>query len=193
MNRIKEYFQDSVKVKEAFFNSDEQNNNILKIAETCTEAILGGKKILICGNGGSASDAQHFAGEIVGRFLKERPGYACVCLNTDTSVMTAIANDYGYEEVFSRQVEGIGQTGDVFIGISTSGNSKNVISAIEKCKNKGMFSIGLLGGTGGKVADMCDLSLIVPSKTTSFIQETHITVVHILCKIIEEMLVDHAK
>ena len=193
MEQVKAYFEESIEVKKAFLSDEKQCQTILEVADQCVQAILKGKKILICGNGGSASDAQHFAGEIVGRFRKERKAYGCVCLNTDTSVMTAIANDYGYDVVFSRQVEGVGCEGDIFIGISTSGNSGNVINAIEMCKTKGIKTVAIAGGNGGKMAGMCDYSLVVPTKVTSHIQETHIAIVHILCKIIEEKLVENEK
>lgn len=149
-------------------------------------ALAGGHKILFCGNGGSAADSQHLAAEIVGRFQKERPSLPALALTVDTSVLTAVANDYGYDTVFSRQVEGLGNDGDVLVGISTSGNSKNVIAAIEAARKKRMKVIGFTGIGGGKMADLCDVCLAVPSKVTARTQEMHIMIGHILCEIAEE-------
>lgn len=150
------------------------------------DALAGGHKILFCGNGGSAADSQHLAAEIVGRFQKERPSLPALALTVDTSVLTAVANDYGYDTVFSRQVEGLGNDGDVLVGISTSGNSKNVIAAIEAARKKRMKVIGFTGIGGGKMADLCDVCLAVPSRVTARTQEMHIMMGHILCEIAEE-------
>lgn len=150
------------------------------------DALAGGHKILFCGNGGSAADSQHLAAEIVGRFQKERPSLPALALTVDTSVLTAVANDYGYDTVFSRQVEGLGNAGDVLVGISTSGNSKNVIAAIETARKKQMSVIGFTGIGGGKMADLCDVCLAVPSKVTARTQEMHIMMGHIICEIAEE-------
>ncbi|WP_294001793.1 D-sedoheptulose 7-phosphate isomerase [uncultured Megasphaera sp.] len=150
------------------------------------DALAGGHKILFCGNGGSAADSQHLAAEIVGRFQKERPSLPALALTVDTSVLTAVANDYGYDTVFSRQVEGLGNDGDVLVGISTSGNSKNVIAAIEAARKKQMKVIGFTGIGGGKMADLCDVCLAVPSRVTARTQEMHIMMGHILCEIAEE-------
>ena len=150
------------------------------------DALAGGHKILFCGNGGSAADSQHLAAEIVGRFQKERPSLPALALTVDTSVLTAVANDYGYDTVFSRQVEGLGNDGDVLVGISTSGNSKNVIAAIEAARKKQMKVIGFTGIGGGKMADLCDVCLAVPSRVTARTQEMHIMIGHILCEIAEE-------
>lgn len=150
------------------------------------DALAGGHKILFCGNGGSAADSQHLAAEIVGRFQKERPSLPALALTVDTSVLTAVANDYGYDTVFSRQVEGLGNDGDVLVGISTSGNSKNVIAAIEAARKKQMKVIGFTGIGGGKMADLCDVCLAIPSRVTARTQEMHIMMGHILCEIAEE-------
>lgn len=155
------------------------------IASRCVEALSNGKKILFCGNGGSAADSQHMAAEIVGRFQKERKGLAAVALTTDTSILTAVGNDYGFSEVFARQVEGIGQTGDVLIGYSTSGNSKNVIRAMEVAKEMGLHTVGFLGGNGGALKDLCDISFVVPHSVTARIQEIHLLAGHILCEMVE--------
>ena len=150
------------------------------------------KKILICGNGGSASDAQHFAAEMVGRFTRERSAWPAVALNTDTSLMTAIANDYTYNDIFSRQVEALGISGDVLIGISTSGNSQNVIEAAVQAKAQGMQTIALVGNKGGSLIEHADVSIIIPSEVTARIQEVHIFILHFWAEMIESTLT-HAK
>lgn len=150
------------------------------------QIIRQGNKVLLAGNGGSAADAQHFAGEIVGRFLMERNAIPALSLCVDPSVMTCIGNDYGYEEVFARQVQGLGKEGDAFIGISTSGNSENIIRAITEARKKNMFVVGFLGKDGGKIKDLCDVALVVPSNSTPRIQEIHTFTVHLLCEMIEK-------
>ncbi len=150
------------------------------------KALMTGHKILFCGNGGSAADAQHLAAEIVGRFQKERRAFPAVALTVDTSILTAVANDYGYDTVFSRQVQALGEEGDVLVGISTSGNSANVLQAIAEAHAKHMTVIGMTAIGGGKMKDQCDLCLAVPAKTTARAQEMHIMIGHILCEIAEE-------
>ena len=150
------------------------------------QIIKQGNKVLLAGNGGSAADAQHFAGEIVGRFLMERNAIPALSLCVDPSVMTCIGNDYGYEEVFARQVQVLGKEGDAFIGISTSGNSENIIRAITEARKKNMFVVGFLGKDGGKIKDLCDVALVVPSNSTPRIQEIHTFTVHLLCEMIEK-------
>jgi len=142
------------------------------------DALLKGRRILVCGNGGSAADAQHFAAEIVGRFEKERRAYPAVSLTTDTSIITAVANDYGYDHIFSRQVEGLGAPGDILVGISTSGESGNVIRAVEAASGLGMKTIGLLGRDGGRLKTLVNHALVVPEKTTARIQEAHGFILH---------------
>ena len=148
------------------------------VGDMLLQCLLGGCKIMICGNGGSASDAQHFAAEIVGRFEKERRAYPAVALSTDTSILTAVGNDYGYEEVFSRQVDGLGRPGDVLLGISTSGGSENVIRAVKRGKSLGLQTVGLLGKDGGDLKRMVDQAIVVESATTARIQEIHIFILH---------------
>jgi D-sedoheptulose 7-phosphate isomerase len=145
-------------------------------------------RIFICGNGGSAADAQHFAAELTGRFEKERRGWPAVALTTDTSALTAIGNDYGFEHIFSRQLEALGQAGDLLIAISTSGNSKNVIKAVEHARHHQIPTIGLLGRDGGQLAQLVDLSLIIPVNSTARIQEAHILLLHLLCEGLEQSL-----
>lgn len=144
-----------------------------------------GGKILLMGNGGSAADSQHIAAEIVGRYKKERRGLAAIALTTDTSILTSVGNDYGYDYIFARQIEALCQPGDVVIGITTSGNSINVVHAIEEAKRIGATTIALTGGSGGKLATLCDFSLIMPSNDTPRIQEAHIFVGHSLCDLLE--------
>ena len=160
-------------------------NQVAECAETIVETIRNGGKVLIAGNGGSAADAQHIAGEFVSRFHYDRPGLAAIALTTDTSILTAIGNDYGYERLFSRQVQALGREGDVFIGISTSGNSANVIAAFHEAKQFKLKTIGLTGNTGGKMADMCYITLRMPSPETPKIQEGHIAIGHIICGLVE--------
>jgi D-sedoheptulose 7-phosphate isomerase len=147
--------------------------------------LASGRKIMFCGNGGSAADAQHWAAEIVGRFKKEREGMAGLALTTDTSILTAVGNDYGFDRIFARQVEGLGQEGDLLIAISTSGNSGNVIQAIEAARKKGIRVVGFTARTGGKMAEMCDILLNVPEDNTARVQEIHELMGHILCELVE--------
>lgn len=149
-----------------------------RVGDMLLQCLLGGRKIMICGNGGSASDAQHFAAEIVGRFEKERRAYPAIALSTDTSILTAVGNDYGYEEVFSRQVDGLGRPGDVLLGISTSGGSENVIRAVKRGSFLGLQTVGLLGKDGGDLKRMVDQAIVVESATTARIQEIHIFILH---------------
>lgn len=159
------------------------------IAEVMLEALKNGKKILICGNGGSAGDSQHFAAELTGRYKRERRALCAIALHADTSALTAIANDYGYEYVFSRQVEALADSGDIVFGISTSGNSKNVINALESANKIGCLTISLAGRDGGQMSSLCDHSIIIPSNDTARIQEMHILCIHILCDLIEQGVV----
>lgn len=160
-------------------------NQVVESAQTIVETLRNGGKVLIAGNGGSAADAQHIAGEFVSRFHYDRPGLASIALTTDTSILTAIGNDYGYERLFSRQIQALGREGDVFIGISTSGNSANVIEAFKEAKLQKLKTIGFTGVMGGKMAEMCDITLRMPSKETPKIQEGHIAIGHIICGLVE--------
>lgn len=166
----------------------ELTSPITLLAERLIETLKIGNKLLIMGNGGSAADAQHFAGEIVSRFRMERPGLPAIALSTDTSIITAIGNDYGFERIFSRQVEALAAPGDAVIGISTSGNSPNVLKALEVARQAGCSTIGLLGKDGGSIKALCDIPLIIPSNDTPRVQEGHITVIHIVCDLIEQGL-----
>ena len=156
-----------------------------EVSSTLVHALRNGKTIFWCGNGGSASDSQHLAGELVGRYIGDRKPLKSIALNADSAVMTCIVNDYGYEHIFSRQVEGLGEEGDVLVGITTSGDSQNVLNAFKMAEQKGMIAVGLLGKDGGKAVRLVKQSIIVPSKFTARIQEMHILIGHILCDIIE--------
>jgi D-sedoheptulose 7-phosphate isomerase len=159
-----------------------------RVALAMVEAMRRGNTILFAGNGGSAADSQHIAGEFVSRFHFDRPGLPAIALTVDTSILTAIGNDYGYELVFSRQIEALGREGDIFVAISTSGNSPNILAGIAAAKKKGILVVGLTGGTGGKMKATCDECLCVPSKETPRIQEGHIVTYHFLCSFVEEAL-----
>ncbi len=165
---------------------EELRFHIYTAAVICIEALKSGKKIMLCGNGGSAADAQHIAAELTGRFEKERRALPAIALTTDTSALTAIANDYNYAEVFARQLEALANQGDVLIAISTSGESENVLKACEAARAKGCKVVGLLGRDGGRIKDVCDAAIVVPHNRTARIQEMHIMVGHLLCKMIDE-------
>ncbi len=169
-------------VAEKFGEIIEQAINLILIS------LKNGSKVLLMGNGGSAADAQHIAGELIGRFKLERNSIPAIALTTDTSILTSIGNDYGFDRVFERQIESLGCEGDIVIAISTSGNSKNVIEALKKSKKNKMKSIGLLGSDGGQIKQLVDLPIVVPSSNTPRIQETHITIGHIICEEIEKEL-----
>jgi len=159
------------------------------VAEACqmvVSAIASGKKVLLCGNGGSAADAQHMAAEFTGRFVKERRSLPAIALTTDTSALTAIGNDYGFERIFARQVEGLANVGDVVIGISTSGNSANIINALTAGKKAGCNTIGFSGRDGGEMNQLCDINIVVPSDVTARIQEMHILIGHIICSALDD-------
>ena len=184
IEEIRQILLESVRVKQALLaNADV----IEQIADRLIVGLEHGHKLIVCGNGGSASDAQHMVAELVGRFALDRRPFPAIALTTNSSILTAWANDYSYETVFSRQVEALAQSDDVLIGISTSGNSPNVLRAVEAAKAKGVYTIGL-SGEGGKLAGTTDLCLRVPSNSTPRIQEAHIAVIHILCALIENRL-----
>lgn len=170
----------------------EQLPLILEMGMRLRNCLLAGGKILLLGNGGSAADCQHIAAEIVGRYQRERRGLPAIALTTDTSILTAVGNDYGFERIFSRQVEALCTPADVVIGLSTSGNSPNVLAAIHTARQIGAFTMGLTGGSGGKLAQCCDLSLVVASNDTPRIQEAHILVGHLLCDLIDAETLDSA-
>lgn len=183
---IKDQIQKSYETKQSLYSNEPLLDTIADVAQKCVQLYRNGKKTLLAGNGGSAADAQHIAAELVGRYGFDRPSIPSLALTTDTSNLTAIGNDYGYDYVFSRQLEGMGQEGDLFIGISTSGNSQNIINAFLSAKKKGITTVALVGRDGGEMAKIADISLIVPSSSTPRIQESHILIGHILCDIIEK-------
>ena len=186
MKKIEEIIKDSIKVKEDLLKSGIAD--IEKAATAIIESLKKGGNLLVFGNGGSAADSQHIAAELVGRFKKERRALAAIALTTDSSIITAIANDYGYDVTFARQIEALGRPGDVALGISTSGNSKNVIEAVKKAKSLGLKTIGLLGCDGGKLKKECDITIVVKSSDTPRVQEAHALIGHLLCELIEEEL-----
>ena len=185
-NEIVRMLAESAQVKRAIAES--KVSEIEQIAGLIIGAYQAGGKVVLFGNGGSAADAQHIAGELVGKFMLKRPALPAIALTTNTSILTALGNDLGYEVVFSRQVEALVTENDVVIGISTSGSSLNVIKAMKMAKMKGAKTIGLTGGNGGKLAEVADLVLIVPSDSTPRIQEAHITIGHIVCELVEKEL-----
>lgn len=168
--------------------AEQMSPQIAQAANLIIEAYQKGKKLLLCGNGGSAADAQHIAAELVGRFKKERRGLAAIALTTDSSIMTAVANDYWYDLLFARQVEALGDKEDVLIAISTSGNSVNIIRAVESAKFKGLKVVGFLGGDGGKLKDLVDIALLVPAEDSDRIQEVHIMMGHIICSLVDSKI-----
>ncbi len=178
----------SVDALTALRHSREVTDRIARVAESWIDALKYGGKVLFCGNGGSAADAQHLAGELVSRFAFDRPGLAAFALTTDTSVLTAIGNDYGYEHIFRRQVQAVGNPGDVLVAISTSGNSPNVLSALVEARERGLVTVGLTGMSGGRMAPLCDHCVCAPAKETPRIQECHIAIGHTICQIVEERL-----
>lgn len=186
MGIISDRIRESIDVKQRMLADRELLEQIETAAVLMKKSLREGGKILFCGNGGSASDSLHLAGEFVGRFQKERRSLAAMALNADVAVLTSVANDYGYDFVYARAVEGLMRPGDVLVGISTSGNSENVYQAVLQAKKTGGSTVALLGKNGGKIKDMADIHIIVPSDRTARIQEAHIMIGHILCELAEE-------
>ena len=185
MISIENIIKDSISVKQLILNDKNFVNRIKEAAELCVESLKNGGKIHFCGNGGSASDAQHLAAELSGRFYYDRPPLNAEALHVNTSYLTAVANDYSYDMIYARMLQASAKEGDVLVGISTSGNSANILKAFEVAKEIGVKTIGMTGETGGKMAECCDVLLNVPSKCTPRIQESHIMIGHIICEIIE--------
>ena len=183
---IDEFVAESLRVKTRFFEDNKER--IAETAETIAHGLRSGRKILFFGNGGSAADAQHLAAEMVARFGPDRSPLAAISLSTDNSILTAIGNDYGYAQVFARQIEALAQAGDTAVAISTSGNSPNVLEALDAARSKGVFTVGFTGETGGKMNHHADVLFRVPSRQTPRIQETHILLGHILCELIDRDL-----
>ena len=181
-------FKESISISQEILENIDLIKEIEFAAKRCVEAYQAKKKLLLCGNGGSAADAQHIAAELSGRFYIDRPPLDAQALHVNSSYLTAVANDYGYNAVYSRMVKSVGNSGDVLIAISTSGNSKNVLEALKEAKKAAIFTIGLTGIDGGRFNELCDLAIKVPSDNTARIQEMHIFIGHIICQIIEEEL-----
>ncbi len=191
LERIKDILIESIQVKEEILRN--QIVAIKDIAQLMIDCLKKDGKVIVFGNGGSASDSQHIAAELVGRFKKDRSALAGIALTTNTSILTSLANDYGYDVVFSRQVEALGKKNDVVLGISTSGKAKNVALGIKQAKKMGIKTVALSGGDGGDIVKLADVSLVVPSKITARIQEAHITIAHIICEMIEQELCQDQK
>ncbi|MGB5604985.1 MAG: D-sedoheptulose 7-phosphate isomerase, partial [Gammaproteobacteria bacterium] len=175
--------RDSISVKQNILADEGLVNSIQEVADECIAAYRRGNRVLLAGNGGSAADAQHIAAEFVGRYAFDRPGLPAIALTTDTSMLTAIGNDYGYDKIFHRQLEANGRKGDVFIGISTSGNSPNVNAALQRAREMDIITVGLTGQSGGEMQSLCDYCMQVPSMSTPRIQESHIMLGHIICSL----------
>lgn len=190
---IQHIIEDSIATKQAIVSGQTLMQTVGKIADAITACYRNGGKVLFCGNGGSAADAQHLAAELSGRFYFDRPPLDAEALHVNSSYVTAVANDYSYNEIYSRYVNGVGKKGDVLIGISTSGNSENILRALTVAKNKGMVTVAMTGESGGKMKDLVDFLLNVPSTDTPRIQEAHIMLGHIFCQIVEEDLFGNRK
>jgi D-sedoheptulose 7-phosphate isomerase len=187
LDTIRGTITDSIATKQRVLSDEQLLGQIAALGELCIAAFKRGNRVILAGNGGSAADAQHLAAEFVSRFEFDRPGLPALALTTDTSMLTAIGNDYGYEQLFKRQLQANGRAGDVFIGISTSGNSKNVLAALECCRAQQIIPIGL-AGSQGRISELCDICIRVPATSTARIQESHIMIGHILCGIVESAL-----
>jgi D-sedoheptulose 7-phosphate isomerase len=191
--KIKKQIRDSIDLKQLLLESPPVLTEIEKAAATVLSAFRNNRKVLLAGNGGSAADAQHIAAEFINRFCFDRPGLPSIALTTDTSVLTSIGNDYGFNKVFARQISAMGNSGDVFIGISTSGNSGNIVEALKTCREAGISTIGFTCSSGGLMKDFCDICIAVPSNDTPRIQEVHILIGHIICGIVEDELFGQLK
>jgi len=183
---IKKVLEDSIKAKENFI--DENISNLILFAEKISSAFTSDRKLMLCGNGGSASDAQHIAAEFVNRFMLERPPLPAIALTTDTSIITSIGNDYSFDDIFSKQIKSIGVEGDVLLALSTSGNSANIISAVKAARGLGIYTGCLSGSDGGRLTGLVDMAMVVNNNTTPRIQETHILAGHIICQLVDYIL-----
>lgn len=185
---IKKYIQDSINTKTTILNNNQIISDIQKIADVIVDAYRNGNKLLTAGNGGSACDSQHIAGELVAKFFIDRPGLNAISLVNYISSLTATSNDYGYDKSFSRQIQAIANKGDIFMAISTSGNSENILNALEEARSKGVITVGLVGNKECKMDNLCDYIIHVPSNCTPTIQESHIMIGHVICALVEETL-----
>ncbi len=186
MEKIKKIIQSSIDTKQQLLRNEELLKTIDRIVDVIVKAFKSGKHVYFCGNGGSAADAQHLAAEFSGRFYSDRKALPAEALHCNTSYLTAVANDYGFDVIYSRLIEGIGEEGDVLVGLSTSGNSANIIKAFETAGQKRMVTIGFTGESGGKIKALCDYLINIPSTDTPRIQESHIMIGHIICQLVEE-------
>ena len=182
---VRERLLEGASVTEAIARDTALHARLTQAAAATAAALQSGHKLMVAGNGGSAADAQHLVAEFVSRLVDDRPAMRAIALTTDSSILTAVGNDYGYDRVFARQIEALGQPGDVFLGISTSGNSPNVLRALELSRKMGIVTIGLTGRTGGKMAPLCDYCISIPSDVTMYIQQAHLALEHIFCMIVE--------
>ena len=183
---IRRVAKESQRIQKGFVQKN--TSQLINCAEYISKAFQNDRKLMLCGNGGSAADAQHIAAEFVNRFQLDRHPLPAMALTTDTSIITSVANDYSYEEVFSKQIQALGVEGDILLAISTSGNSKNILSAIRTAKEKGLYTVGLIGGDGGKMLTLVDLPMVVESNQTPRVQETHILAGHLICELVEYIL-----
>jgi len=184
--KIKKIIQDSIETKQKLLQDEKIIETIDKVVDNITNAFKNGKRVYFCGNGGSAADAQHLAAEFSGRFYRDRKALPAEALHCNTSYLTAVANDYGYDVVYSRIIDGIGREGDLLVGLSTSGNSKNIVRAFEKAKEKKMITVGFTGNSGGEMRSCSDYLINIPSADTPRVQESHIMAGHIICQLVEE-------
>lgn len=182
---VREKLDEGCAVMQAVCEDSALHAVLAEAAAATAEALKAGLKLMVAGNGGSAADAQHLAAEFISRLVEDRPAMRAIALTTDTSILTAVGNDYGYEQIFARQIEGLGQAGDVFMGISTSGNSPNILRALELCRSMGIATIGLTGGSGGKMQPLCDYLIVIPSRVTMYIQQAQLALEHIFCMMVE--------
>ena len=188
MNRIKQSIEQSIAVKQQILTDAALMQRVAEAAALIEQSLRAGGKIHFCGNGGSAADAQHLAAELSGRFYFDRPPLNAEALHCNTSYLTAVGNDYGYDRIFARLISGLGQKGDILVGISTSGNSENILQAFEVCRDKGVRTIAMTGATGGRMKALANLLINIPSTDTPRIQEAHITVGHIICELVEQAM-----
>lgn len=193
MSYMDSEFDKSIRLLNSMAEDHALRQLVLRTVSLSVDALKRGNKILFAGNGGSAADAQHWAGELVSRFNFDRPGLAAIALTTDTSILTAIGNDYGYDYVFARQIEALGREGDLLIAISTSGNSRNIVRAVHAAKERGMTVVGFTGQSGGSMASLCDICLCMPSVETPKVQEGHEFLGHLICGMIEQEVFGHER
>lgn len=188
MEKIKKIIEESIKTKQQVLQNEDLLKTICDVVKVITEAFRTGHRVYFCGNGGSAADAQHLAAEFSGRFYTDRKALPAEALHCNTSYLTAVANDYGYDVIYARMIDGIGQSGDILVGLSTSGNSANIIKAFETAREKGMITVAFTGLTGGQMRSVSDFLINIPSTDTPRIQESHIMAGHIICQLVEEKL-----